>query len=187
MVEDMGNAVIVLYATVIVAIGTIAALFIHWYYYRQQNIIAKNEINYYAMLEIMKIFNDTETARKRDILYSAFRDNRLYKNANGDIAEHYNFSADVKFYRLPEVVASVRGSFDQMGKLVKEEYVQREEFLEMYCDPVIRMGKVLKRHIIRERERRGHGHFMIYFDEIFNDARIYWEREFPNIPEPDPF
>ena len=76
MVDDIsGNTALVAYATLIVAIGTIGALFVYWYYFRQQNIIAKNEINYYAMLEIMKIFNNTENNFQLYI----FNNNNLFK------------------------------------------------------------------------------------------------------------
>ena len=68
--------------TLIVAIGTIGALFIHWYYYQRQNEIAKKNINFLAMLEIMKIFNDPKAANERHIVYSAYKDNSLYDSTS---------------------------------------------------------------------------------------------------------
>jgi len=174
--------------TIIVAFATIGTLIFYWRNYVhqkqfsiQQNEIAKRNINYNAMLQIMKIFNDPVMARKRDIIYKRYRNNELYNN-----------SGEIDFVilddgTLPEYVASVRGSFDQMGKFVKEGYVKPLDFLNMYGDPVIRMGKVLERHIIHEREIRKSNHFMVYFEEIYNSARIWWKISFPDVPEPEPF
>ena len=151
---------------------------------KNQSELTKKHMRFLAMLEIMKIFNEPEKAKERHVVYTANQQNVLYKE-NGDIRE--SFSEGMGFHNLPMYVASTRGTFDQMGKLVIEGYVDKEEFLHMYFDPVIRMGKVLRRNILYEREQRKSDHFMINFECIFNDARLYWEKNFPGQSEPEPF
>ena len=164
-------------ATIITAGGTLV-------FHHKQNETSKKHIEYMAMLEIMKIFNDRQNAKERHVIYIANQNNSLYEE-NGDIKRSY---PDVVMpHPLPMYVASTLGTFDQIGKLVKEVYVDKEEFLDMYVDPVIRMGKTLQRNILFERKRRNSDHFMVYFDWIFNEARIYWDNNFSGQPEPEPF
>ena len=179
MVEE-----IIAYSTIVVAAATLGSLGTYWYFFRKQNVISEKQIRYQSMLEIMKIFNEPQKAKERHVIYMANHDNALYKE-NGDIQEEYG--AGILKNPLSMYVASTMGTFDLIGKLVKEEYVNKEEFLDMYVEPVIRMGKVFEKNIIFERNRRNSDHFMIYFDWIFNEARIYWDNNFSGQPEPEPF
>lgn len=169
--------------TLLIAFATIATVIIHSFHYKSQNEIAKRNINYNAMLQIMKIFNDPITARERHVVYHWYRIKKLY-DTNDEIL---NVPITELNRQLPEIVASVRGSFDQIGKLVKEGYVDKNEFLDMYVDPIIRMWKVLERHIVHERTLRKHDHFMVNFRDIFNDAKTFWDMRFTGIPEPEPY
>lgn len=144
--------------------------------FKEQNKISKKHTEYLAMLEIMKIFNDPRIADERNQIYYANRNNVLYSK-DGQI-----LGPD-----LPVYVASVRGTFDQMGKLVLDDYVPKDQFLEMYCGSVIKMYKVLRRHIEYERNRRNTKHFSVYFETIFNESIAYWKNKFPGEPEPEPF
>ena len=174
----------VIIATWIIAISTIITASILVISHKEQNEISKKQIRYQSMLEIMKIFNDPQKSKERHVIYMANHDNVLYKE-NGDIQEKYG--AGLLKNPLSMYVASAIGTFDLIGKLVKEEYVNKEEFLDMYVEPVIRMGKVFEKNIIFERNRRNSDRFMIYFDWIFNEARFYWENNFSGQPEPEPF
>ena len=141
-----------------------------------ENQISKKHIEFLAMLEIMKIFNDDINAKKRDTLYKKFRTNSLY-NDDGSFQ-----GTDLAIY-----AASVRGTYDQMGKLVKDGYVLKDQFLPMYCGSVIRMFKVFKKHIEYEQRQRESKHLAYYFEWIFNESRNYWKTNFPDEPEPEPF
>lgn len=143
---------------------------------KEQNKISKKHIEYLAMLEIMKIFNDPRIADERNQIYFANRNNILYDK-----------DGQIQGSDFPSYVASVRGTFDQMGKLVLDEYVPKDQFLEMYCGSVIKMYKVLRRHIEYERKRRNTKHFSEYFETIFNESIAYWKNKFPGEPEPEPF
>jgi len=141
-----------------------------------QNKISKKQIEYLALLEIMKIFNDPARAKDRHTIYKVYRNNGLYDDKG-------------EFLGLDQAVyaASIRGTFDQMGFLVKEGYVPKEQFLDMYSGSVIRMYKVLQKHIETERKKRGSEHFAVNFESIFNEAKNYWKTKFPGQPEPEPF
>lgn len=179
MVEE-----ILAYSTMIVAFATLGALGIHWYYYRKQNDISKNQVYYSSMIEIMKIFNNEKNAYDRHVIYTANRENQLY-DAEDEIKNKFVY--DGKIVTLNHIVASVSATYDQMGKLINENYVRQEEFLDMYVGSVIRMGKILRLHILHQRKIRNTDHFMIYFEQIFSDGRVYWEKKFPSFPEPEPF
>lgn len=142
----------------------------------EQNRLAKRNIEYQGILEAMKIFNDDQNAKNRDSIYEQYRNETLY-NSEGDIPTELD-----KFY-----VASVRGMFDNMGKLVDEGYVNKEQFLSMYCGSIIRMYKVLKRHVEYERKKRKSKHFAVYFEKIYDESRKYWKNKFPDTPEPEPY
>jgi len=88
---------------------------------------------------------------------------------------------------LPVYVASIRGVYDQMGKLVHEGYVVKEQFLDMYSDSVIRMYKVLKKFIELERKMKKSKHVAVHFEWIFNEAKNYRKDRFPDEEEPEPF
>ena len=168
---------------ILLIVGTFSAFLVaFWGNHRagkqleKQNKISKQQIEYQGILEIMKIFNNDENGRKRDKIYEKNRHGTLYKD-NGEFLDD-----ETRFY-----VASVRGTFDNMGKLVHDNYVNKEQFLSMYCGSVIRMFKVLRPHIEFERKDRPSQHFAVYFEEIFNDSRKYWSENFSDDPEPEPY
>jgi len=170
-------------ATWIIAISTIiAASSTAVYSHKQhnnakdQNEILKKQIEYSAMLEIMKIFNNPRIANERFLIYNAYRNNSLYDE-----------KGEFQGKDLAVFCASVRGTFDQMAKLVIDDYVSKEKFLDMYCEPTIRMYKVIKKSIETERMKRNSQQFSSYFEFIFNESRKYWKEKFPNDPEPEPF
>jgi len=163
-------------AAIITAITTIIFLIKQHNNAKKQNEISKKHNEYLGILEIMKIFNDPQKAKERYTLYEAYRNNSLLDKDNKFLGQ------DLKFF-----AASVLGIYDQMGKLVDDEYVQKDQFLDMYGGSVIRMYKVLQRFIDKEREERKSKHFMVYFEKIFNAAKDYWKEKFPDEPEPEPF
>ncbi len=142
----------------------------------EQNLVSKQNIEYQGILEIMKIFNDDKNAEKRNTLYEMLRKNTLYLD-NGEFASK----------ELQYIGASVRGTFDVFGKLIKDNYVNKEQFLSMYCGSVIRMYKVLRKHIETQRQTRGENHLAENFEQIFNDSITYWKNHFPDAPEPEPY
>jgi len=141
-----------------------------------ENQLSEKHIEYLGMLEIMRYFNDPRIAKERDTIIRAYRNNSLYDKVGG-------------FRRkdLGEMVASVRGTFDQMGKLVLDKYVDEEQFYNMYADSVIVMYKILKKHIDTERTKRQSNFLAHNFESIFNQAKDYWKAKFPNEKEPEPF
>jgi len=143
---------------------------------KEQNKISKKHIEYLGMLEIMRYFNDPRIAKERDIIVRANRTNSLY----GEVGGFKNKS-------IGEMVASVRGAFDQMGKLVLDKYVDEKQFYNMYADSVIVMYKILKKHIDAERTKRKSNFLAHNFESIFNESRNYWKTNFPDEPEPEPF
>lgn len=142
---------------------------------RNQNKISKKHIEYLGMLEIMRYFNDPRIAKERDIIIRANRTNSLYDEVGG-------FQEDQGV-----MVASVRGTFDQMGKLVLDKYVNEKQFYNMYADSVIVMYKILKKHIDTERTKRKSDFLAHNFESIFKEAKVYWKTNYPNEPEPEPF
>ena len=143
---------------------------------KEQNKISEKHTEYFGMLEIMRYFNDPRIANERDRIIRAYRSNSLYDEVGGFQGKD-----------LGEIVASVRGTFDQMGKLVLDKYVNEEQFYNMYADSVIVMYKILKKHIDTEREKRESNFLAHNFESIFNQAREYWKTKFPNEKEPEPF
>lgn len=143
---------------------------------KEQNEISKKYIEYQGILEVMKIFNNDNNAHQRDLLYKNYREKTLY-------TENGKFKTEA----LQHMAASVRGMFDNFGKLVKEGYINKEQFLSMYCGSVIRMYKVLQPHIEFERSNRPSKIFAINFEEIFNDSKAYWQKHFSDTPEPEPY
>lgn len=142
----------------------------------KQNEISKKQIHYLALFEIMKFFNDPRIAKERDIIYNAYRNKSLYSE-----------DGEFQGQDLAGFAASVRGTFDQMGKLVKDEFIPKEQFLDMYAGAVIMMYKVLQKHIENEREKRKTRQFANYFEWIFNEAKDYWKKKFPDEQEPVPY
>lgn len=174
---------IIAYSTIAIAVAAIGTLLLTWQRLSNQISILKEQIEiskkqneYLAILEIMKIFSNEVNAKQRFEIYTANKNNSLYTE-DGEFQNR-----DLIFY-----VASVRGKFDQMGELVKEGYVLKDQFLDMYGGSVIRMYKVLRRHIETERKNRNSQQFAVYFEWIFNEARNYWKAKFRNFPEPEPF
>jgi len=170
-------------ATWIIAFSTIGAVTISAIYYtklnsnaKKQNEISKKQIEYLALLEIMKIFSDPQNANSRHKIYSAYRNNALY-GENGELQ-----GQDQAVY-----VASIVGTYNQMGKLVKEGFVQKDQFLDMYYGSVIRMYKVLKKHLKLEEKKRNSEHYAIHFRWIFDEAIKYLNDNFPEQKEPEPF
>lgn len=142
---------------------------------KEQNKTSKKHAEYLGILEIMKIFNNDENGQRRDEVYSAYNINHLYD------ANDYIFEKTMR-----NNVAAVRGNYEMMGSLVKEGYVQKQKFLEMYVESVINMYKVLRPHINYERKRRKSKNFASNFEWIFEEAKKYWKENFPSITEPDP-
>lgn len=144
----------------------------------KQNEILQQQTEYQGILEIMKFFNNDENAKKRNEIYEKNREGTLYRvygviNDNDKETEYK--------------VASVRGMFDNIGNMVHHDYVNKNEFLSMYCGTVIRMYKVLAPHIEYQRSVRPTKLFAIYFQSIFRCSQSYWKLNFPDTPEPEPY
>jgi len=167
---------IIAIATIFTAVGTIIFHQKQNNRAKEQNETSKKQIEYLALLEIMKIFNNPVNAAQRHRLYSANKRNALYSE-NGEF-QGQDLAVDA---------GSVLGTFDIMGILVKEGYVNKEQFLNMYVAPVIRVYKLLKRHIENERERRISTHFVVNFEWLFTESKRYWNEKFSGHPEPEPF
>jgi len=163
---------------VITALALLANVFISHRqsaFLKDQNKISKKHAEYLGILEVMKIFNNDKNGQRRDEVYSAYNIKNLY-DANDYIFEK----------AMRNKVAAVRGNYEMMGSLVKEGYVQKQKFLEMYVESVINMYKVLRPHINYERRHRKSKNFASNFEWIFEEAQKYWKENFPSITEPNP-
>src|SRR6266487_3055751 len=86
----------------------------------------------------------------------------------------YFENGDVKVFKH-NAVANVMADFDIMGKLVKSNNIDRDEFLEEYGSLAYRCWKCLEDHIIHEREERRFPPFMTWFEWLAKEGYKYWK------------
>lgn len=89
----------------------------------------------------------------------------------------YYKSGNVKIFKNNNAVANVRADFDIMGKLVKSENIDRNEFLEEYGSLVYRCWRCLEDHIKDERKDRNFPPFMTWFKWLADEGYKYWKDE----------
>lgn len=70
----------------------------------------------------------------------------------------------------------IMADFDVIGKLVENNNISIDDFLNVYGSLAYRCWKILELHIIKERENRGLDKFMSNFQTLALDGYIYWDQ-----------
>ena len=161
--------------TIAIGIVTIFTLFQTNRTHQKQIVVTDKQNRMTALMEIFKTLSDEEHRKARRITYKARRE--------------YNISKDIgvfgtlQHYKEVGITAS---HFNQVGMLIQKDIIPKEEFFDLYADTTILCWKSLKEYIENKQKEKNSSFYMNYFVWLGEQALIYWEKNRPEEPLPEP-
>lgn len=150
--------------TGIVAIVGVIVTYITFYYQKKYQRLS-------SIMEAFRLLNDDVHRKAREATYNMYR---AYNKGELDAYDR----VDVK-----DQIAMVRADFDQMGSLVRNNLIPRDEFLSAYWHTILLCWKALEHNIEEQCSLRQNPKYMENFRSLKAEATVYWHKHHPQVRE----
>ena len=130
-----------------------------------------------SLFEVFKYLNEDRHREARRVLYT--QDNEKIKKEDRILSSHIilGFDAISESYPLIRVCEDiVRDDLTHMGSMLRYKLVPETEFLERYCDAVLRSVEKLNRNIKKRRKVRKNVDYLRNIDYLIAAANEYKDK-----------
>jgi len=133
-----------------------------------QHKLAVKDLKQTALLKVYDLLSNGTSRESRRTVYNAWNDFQDSKKI-----ETYTETTTMKS------VSRVRAEFDLVGALIKHDFVELNDFLKMYLQPVLNSWQALEPIIEHDKGRANYPEYMENFRWLFTEAEKFYKKDDP--------